>query len=382
MSNQSYFLIFILCLLWQAPLQASYIKPIEPPSFRKSFDLSLQSEFFRSHANYTNWGQYVSLPEGYSFQYILFKPKASYSPFNKQAVRLNAFAETFYASSQTPREEKKASFKLSILGVSLDFYHKIQSLLIGFEFTGAYSFHSLLLNKDTGALTLNNPQSILREEIIVGEAAHYLEPSLHFIFKPSRHFYIYNRNAFRYRMNGLSSLVFSDLGAVANSENISAGLSLNTFFSLGFFDSFSNQPEKRHQALTANNAGSYKFYSVNPSVISGTFWLNFKYNVFDTKFYMNLDTLGKNYGKGLTLGLITSFKFQGTGDSFLEKKRKKNRYMDFGFKDSPRINKTQKKSSYFDEEEDPYTNSNIESYDDADRSGNLELRKELQLLNE
>ena len=378
MSNQSLFFtlsFFGLSLLWQAPVQASYIKPTEIPSFKKSFEASLQSEFFRSHANYTNLGQYVSLPESHSFQYILFKPKVSYSPFNKHAVRFSAFADTFYASSQTPRENRKLPFKLSVLGGSLDFYHKIQTLFIGLEVTGAYSFHSLLLNTDTGSLILNSPYNILPEEIVVGENASYFEPALHFIFKPSIYLHIYTRNAFRYRLNGLSSLLFSDWGVVGESENISAGLSLNTFFSLGFFDSFSNEPEKRHQALTATNAGSYKFYSVNPSVISGTLWLNFKYNFFDSKLYVNLDTLGKNYAKGLTVGLITSLRFQSSTDTFLEKKRRKNRYMDFGLKNSTTRTKVQKKNSYFDESADPYT-------DNFDKDESLELRKELQLLNE
>jgi len=373
MSNLSFIL---LCLLWQFPLRASYISPIEPPSFKKSFDLSLQTEFFRSHSNYTNWGEYSNLPEDHSFQYILFKPEVSYSPFNGQAVRLSTFAETFYASSQTSRIEKQLPFKLSALGGSLDFYHKVQSLFIGLKFTGAYSFHSLLFNENTKTFTVSDIKAPpLPQEIIVGENAHYIEPSLHFIFKPNPYFYIYNRNAFRYRMNGLSSLAFSDLGVIAESENISGGFSLNTFFSLAFLDSFSNDPQKRHQALKTNNAGSYKFYSVNPSVISGTAWLSFKYSLFDTKFYLNIDTLGKNYGKGLSLGLITRLKFQKDEDSFLEKKREKNRYMDFDSKDLPVKSKVQQNSSYFDEEEDPYTQ-------EEEEDPTTELRQELKLLSE
>lgn len=375
MSNLTCFWTVVLCLIWQLPLHASYIKPPATSPLNKSLEISFQSEFFRSHANYSNWGEYVSLPENHSFQYILFKPQLSYSPFKKHALRLRGFAEGFHALSQTPRQDRRLPFKLSVLGGGLDFYHKIQTLFIGLELTGAYSFHSLILNSNTGGLILNNPQTIIPQELVVGENASYFEPALNFIFKPSDYFSIYTRNAFRYRLNGLSSLVFSDWGAFAESENISAGLSLNSFFSLGFADSFSNDPERRHKALKETNAGSYKFYSVNPSVLSGTFWLNFKYQVFDTKFYVNLDSLGKNYAKGLSLGLITSFKWINSPGAFLDKKRKKSRYLDFGFQNSIRPRRVQKESSYFEEEDDPYTES-------RKNEGSLELREELQLLNE
>jgi len=110
-------------------------------------------------------------------------------------------------------------------------------------------------------------------------------------------------------------------------------------------------------------------------VISGTFWLNFKYSFFNTKFYINLDTLGRNYAKGLSLGLITSLTFQNKTDTFLEKKRKKNLYKDFGIKDLRPQNKIQNQNSYFDEEEDPYAES-------SEEQDNSELREELQLLGE
>ena len=379
MSNQALtFIVYLLGLLslfsWNSA-HASYIKILDPPEAKKYFQIGLQNEFYRSHANYTNFGQYTNLPKGHSFSYLLFKPKLSYSFSEERLFRANIFVDSFYASSKTDKETRTLPFKLSVLGGSLDFYHKVQTLFIGLELTGAYSFHSLVINQNAGGLVLQNPQILQPEELIVGDNSSYFEPSLNLIFKPSHYFSIYTRQAFRYRLNGLSSLLFSDLGVVTQSDFFSAGLSFNSFFSLLFFDSWSHNPKKRHDILTSVNSGSHKFYSVNPMVISGTAWIKYNYDVFDTKFYVNLDTLGKNYGKGLTIGLITSFKFQPKSKDFLRKSREKDLYLDFGYRKLPTKKRNQKKENkmYFQEEEDPYIKKDTKS---------LELKQELQLLGE
>ena len=364
--------LIILCLFFSSSVWA-YIRQPHPP-VKKSLELSLQAEFFRSNANYLKWSEYVTLPSENLFQYVFLKPQIFYSPFTNHYIRFSGFADNFYASSQTSQKSYELPFKLSVLGGSVHFYHKIQSLFIGLELTGAYSFHSAQLNLNTN----NYPPTTQANEIIVGENASYFEPALSFIFKPSDYFYLYNQNSFRYRTAGLSSLIFLNLGAAVASHNFSVGVSLDTFFSTFILDRFTNSPENRHNILEGANAGSYKFYSVNPSVVSGTLWLDFKYNIFNTNLYINLDTLGKNYGKGLTIGLITRFKwFLQSKDSFVEKKRKKNKYIDFrkrgdSLSDNHISNQREnKEKSYFKEKEDPYMNNNI----------NLELREELHLLN-
>ena len=361
--------LIILCFSFSSSARA-YIRQPHPPA-AKSLELSLQTEFFRSNANYLKWSEYATLPPENSFQYVFLKPQFSYSPFKNHYIRLSGFADNFYALSQTSQKSYELPFKLSVLGGSVYLYHKIQSLFIGLKLTGAYSLHSV------HKLVLNNPLTIQSNEIIVGETASYFEPALSFIFKPSEYFYLYNQVSLRYRTAGLSSLIFLNLGAAVTSHNFSFGLSLDTFFSTFILDRFTNSPASRHNILEGANAGSYKFYSVNPSVVSGTLWLDFKYNFFNTNLYINLDTLGKNYGKGLTIGLITRFKWLlQSKDSFLEKKRrKKNQYIDFR-KRGDSLNhmnnqRENKEKSYFEETEDPYMKNDI----------NLELREELHLLN-
>ncbi|MBC6415877.1 MAG: hypothetical protein GDA46_05750 [Bdellovibrionales bacterium] len=355
----------------------SYIKQEEIPSPEKSFEIRLKSEFFRSYSNYTKSGDLVYLSDNFqknSFQYILIQPQLSYFyPFKKTYAGFSLFADSYNAKSHSQKSGLELPFKLSVLGGRVQFFQKIQSLFIGFRLTGAYSFHHVKLNPDTKELNLSSPQQTQDNEIIVGDHASYFEPTLSFIFKPSPNFHIYNQNSFRYRSSNLSSLFSLNLGTVFHNSAFSIGSSIDTFFSFLRFDDYTNRPGYRHEHLKKVNAGSFKFYSINPSVISFTLWTGLNFSPFQMTFYVNKDTWGKNYGEGITLGLITKFKWKYSKKIFLEEKRKKKKYLDFNSRNSNYRIQEKKETSYFEEEEDPYSeNKNI----------NLELQKELNLLNE
>ena len=342
----------------------SEVRLPEIPSKNKPLSISLQTEFFRTQANYISFGQYADLAEDDFFQYISFRPSLSYSPF-KHYINFKLFANGFYAGSKKGDLEYQLPFRPSMVGASASFYHKIKTLFIGLELRGGMPLYKNF-QSDT--------------EIIVGNGAYFAEPNLWFIFQPSKMFHIYNRNSFRWRSAGLSSLVFSSVGGIIESKFISVGLALDTFFSLIIFDNFSNQPEQRLSLLKTANASSQKFYSVNPSVVSGTAWTEFKFKPFFATLYVNLDTIGENYAKGFSLGLITKFKW-GSQASFIDKKRKNNSYLNFtGLEEeeeepSPR---QKEKSDYFEEEDD----SSLFLPKENSKNMNKELRDELNLLTE
>ncbi|MDE0091946.1 MAG: hypothetical protein OXN83_01510 [Oligoflexia bacterium] len=341
----------------------SEIRFPEIPSKSQPLSISLQTEFFRSQANYTDFGQYVDLPDNNFFQYISFRPVVSYSPF-QHYISFSFFANSFFSSSKSGDSEYLLPFRLSLIGAGVRFYHKIQTLFIGLELRGGFPLYR----------NFQNPQ-----EIIVGDNAYFAEPGLWFIFQPSKMFYIYKWTAFRWRSLGLSSLLFSSLGGVLESEFISAGLSLDSFFSLFLYDHFSVQTEQRLSLLKTANAGSHKFYSVNPSVLSGTAWVEFKFNPFLTALYVNLDTLGQNFAKGFSLGLITKFQWS-TKSSFISKKRKNEIFLDLEEGDweekETSIQKEEEKT-YFEEEDD----SSLFQQNNTQNT-NQELKDELNLLTE
>ena len=359
--------LYLWLIITSLPALAETRLP-EIPSKSQPLSVQLQTEFFRTQANYITFGQYADLPNNDFFQYVSFRPTVSYSPFQNY-INFSLFANSFFASSKNENKEYLLPFQVSSVGVGASFYHKIQTLFIGLELRGGVPLYK----------GFQNPQ-----EIVVGDGAYFAEPGLWLIFQPSKIFYIYNHTAFRWRSAGLSSLLFASLGGVVESEFISFGLSLDSFFSLLIHDHFTSQASRRLNILKTANAGSHKFYSVNPSVLSGTAWAEFKFDPLFTTLYVNLDTMGENYAKGFSVGLMTKFQWS-MKSSFIDKKRKNKTYLDFeGWEEEEERTQNkvqkQKKSSYFEEEDD----SSLFQDDppDTNQDMNQELKDELNLLTE
>ena len=371
--------LFLLCLAIGFPALSEVRLP-EIPSKNQPAFFSLQTEFFRSQANYTNFGQYEDLAANDFFQYVSFKPALSYSPF-KRYINFELFANSFYASSGKKEVLHVLPFQLSSIGTGFSFYHKFKTLFVGFELRGSLPLYKNFENYQKPAVDILQGNGKTSDNpIVVGDGAYSAEPGLSLIFQPSNVFYVYNRTAFRWRSRGLSSLLISNIGAVFNSKLITAGLSFDAFFSLFIYDRFSNQPNQRLQVLKTGNAGSLKFYSVNPSALSATAWSEFKFKPFFTTLYVNLDTIGANYAKGFTLGLITKFTWN-TQTSFINKKRKRNNFLNFEDFDEQEDSFRQKpeEKTYFEEEDDSFS-LGIEDKEPRSKAVNQELKNELNLL--
>ncbi|MCZ0932570.1 MAG: hypothetical protein OXJ52_05400 [Oligoflexia bacterium] len=347
----------------------------EIPSKSQPLSVQLQTEFFRSQANYTTFGQYVDLPENDFFQYIAFHPTVSYSPF-KRYISFSLFANSFFAKSP----KHLLPFQVSLAGAGASFYHKIKTLFIGLELRGGFPLYKNFQNYQKPNKEIIIGEGDYSEDpIVVGDGAYFAEPGLWLIFQPSKIFHIYNHTAFRWRSAGLSSLLFASLGGVLESEFITAGLSLDTFFSLFIHDQFSTQPEQRLKILKTANAGSLKFYSVNPSVLSATAWTEFKFKPFFTTLYVNLDTMGKNYAKGFSLGLVTKFRWS-TKTSFIHKKRKNNDFLNFEDFDEEETSPQEPEEKTYFEEEDDSSLYQMEEEKTKSQGMNQELKDELNLL--
>jgi len=327
------FISFITCFWSKTTL--SEIRFPEIPSKNKPLVFDLQKEYFRTHSNYTNLGQYVDLPSRNFFQYMALHPRLSYSPL-PYYINFNIFANSFYVTSKT-QTATRSVFRPTVLGGGFEAYYKFKKFYTGFEFRG-------------GAPLYNNffRQS---DELIVGDGSYFVEPGFWFFATPSPTFYIYFNTAFRYRFNlALSSLLFNRIGGVLKTQYINAGIGLNSFMAIH------TSPEERdnnevHKLLLSTNAGSYTFFSVQPSALSGTTWLEFKFKPLFTTLYFNLNTIGKNYARGFSFGINTKLKWNTKSSIF---KTKKHRF-DLDDIDSD----THGDSSYFKEENDPYNKGDV-----------------------
>lgn len=349
---------FFLCAflaLSSLPAQAELPRFPEIPSKDKPLSLSLQTEFYRTQANYMDFGQYADLPHENFLQYIAFRPSLSYSPL-AQYMNFEIFANSFYAKSKTLNESRNVPFRLSDLGGGISLYHKARSFYAGFELRGGAPLEN----------AFKGP-----EEMILGDSSYFAEPGGWLFFQPAQSFYIYLNTAFRWRFflsdPPLSSLAFARLGGLVKTRNIDAGAGIESFASI-LPDGFSAQPDKRWNLIKKVNGGSYKFHSVNPFALSWIAWMNIKFQPVYAKIYFNLDTLGKNYAKGLSFGLIAKLKWS-LKSSVIEKRRGARRF-DFSERDFERETEPSQEKSYFKEEEDPYREKNIKK----------ELKQELKSL--
>ena len=117
-------------------------------------------------------------------------------------------------------------------------------------------------------------------------------------------------------------------------------------------DSYQYEPKKRTLVLQRVNAGSHKFYSINPTALSFTGWLELKAGLVSVAVYGNVDTFGKNYAKGFTLGLSTRLVFSMESDS--------SNYKDYKHLNEP-PEEGEESEEYFSEQDDDSEESDSSS---------------------
>ena len=336
-----------MCLCLSQPALSDLSFP-EIPSKNRPLSISLQTEFFRSTGNYIEW-VWDDLPDENYLQYVGFYPVFRYSPFYYFDFQI--FAKNFYAESKT-QETKRNVLRTSFIGGGVSFYHRYKTIYLGLEMKGGIPLH----RKD-----FEGP-----DEMIIGDGTYFVEPGFWFLFRPTRKFYLHYNTAFRYRMSGLSSLLFNRVGGFLRTKNTDFGFFVNSFVSVL---SDNQQRGTRLESLQKVNGGSFRFRSFNPSVLSFTFWMEFKFKPAFVKLYLDKDSFGKYYARGFNVGLITTLRWN-TKPPTLKRKRK-TRSFDFDEDyEAPSSESPSKEKSYFKEEKDPYGKEKM----------NRELREELRSL--
>ncbi|MCY4512309.1 MAG: hypothetical protein OXB86_01310 [Bdellovibrionales bacterium] len=314
----------------------------EIPETKETVTIQLQSEWYDSIANYKELGKYVRLPHENSFQYLAIDPRIKYTP--REWFSIELFGGLMYSKSNTYNSiSNKNSFRdrfwFTSLGLGLSFHKKFQDFYLTVDLKGRAP-----LNRFENLTELN----------VTGDGAYHIEPGLWVIYALSPHFaYLFYNTSFRYRTNKLSSLSYHRAGGLIQSRYIETGFSANLFFPV-IPDTYIQRPETRWNVLDKVNGGSYKFYSVNPSALSFTLWMNFKptKNI-NLQLYGSLDTYGENYGKGHTIGLLASGKWSLKSTRSLFKKELK------------RFKKTEEEDSY-DEADPDEEDADDRDYEDED----------------
>ena len=335
MKNLGFFIFFLFLVLRFSPVQAEISDLPEVPQ-GKALSFSLNTEFYQTSANYTNLGEFSDLDEvesGFFFRYISFRPKLTYFPLRWFSI--NAQVEGLWVTSASK------DFERSLLRPN--FYSA------GFAVhsrTGPLTFSSGLM----GGGSLSGFQD--NDEIVIGCNCYFVEPNLWVIYDIKSLVYLFYNTSFRYRTFQLSSLWFHKAGGYIQTRRMNFGFSTDFFFSV-ISDFYKNQPDKRTSILKKVNAGSYRFYGVNPSALSFTTWIEWKVKPLFVSLYGNVDINGRSYSRGFTLGVNTKLIFSLESGSidyrdYQHLKRKSRREKPFE-EDS----ESEEESEYFEEEPGP-----------------------------
>ena len=359
---------FALTGAFKAPALSTPRFP-ELPSKEKSLSMSLQSEFFYSDSNHLKFGQWKALNDqkGNYFQYIALHPRLLWTPFSDY-IYFELFANSFWVKSVGDRSREV--FRPSIAGGGLGFYNKWKNFYAGLELRGGIPVSQSLPDIEGVPLSKNFQTP---DELIVGDDSYFVEPGVWLYLQPFPSFYLYYNVSFRHRIfSPLSSLLFNRLGGVVRIKLVDIGLSLDSFFSV-LPDTQIQQAERRLELIRRVNAGSYRFYSFNPSLVSFTTWMEFKFQPAFINVYFNGSApvgMGSNYARGLSVGAVAKFKW-GIKSSPLKEKGMSGE-LDFNRRDWESVGSPSKKKdkSYFEEEKDPYDKDSM----------NQELKEELKYL--
>ena len=276
----------------------------EPSDFprapdQKILSIDIGTEFYQTSQNFTDSSLWESLKPGAYFQTIAFKPKVTFFPIRRLSLHIKG--EGMWARSFNGDERGKllSEFHLNSYALGLAFHNDNRKPLY-----------------ISGGLTAGGPLNQFAENtenLVTGCGCYFAELDAWGIYDFRSLVHIFYNTRLRYRSSGLSSLWFHKAGGYFQTRRFNFGLSANFFFPL-FFGCLPTRTKKRTLVLQRVNAGSHKFYSINPMALSFTGWLELKAGIASVALYGDIDTFGKNYARGFTLGLSARVVFSMESD--------------------------------------------------------------------
>lgn len=349
--------IFFALLTVGFTTRGKEVFPEVPEEIQEPLLIQLQSEWYDSIANYKELGKYERLPHENYFQYLAVDPRVKYTPWQWFSIEL--FGGLMYSKSQTysssgDRNTFRDRFWFTSVGAGISLHKRFQDFYFTIDLKGRVP-----LNRFESQTQFN----------VTGDGAYHIEPGFWVIYALSPHFaYLFYNTSFRYRTDKLSSISYHKAGGVIQTRHIETGFSANLFFSV-IPDAYTKRPETRWNVLNNVNGGSYKFYSVNPSALSFTLWMNFKpTRNLGLQIFGSLDTYGVAYGKGYTVGLLASGKWSLKSTKSLFKKELK------------KIRKTEDED-YYDEDDPDEEDTDDRDYEDSEEEPDEESEDKKPAIN-
>ena len=228
---------------------ASPLYRLMPPQLVKEQSVySLDSEFYLTSNNFSQDTRTIEAASG-EYRYLKISPEATFSIGSKHQIFMAAdfvssqSVDSTYTRKNTNFSEISGGYRFFARGLGLLWMPEIQLVVPMFE------------------VDTNTDQSLL------GEGAISVEPAL-WISKSFRSARIYLRSSYQWRSGGRAQLLHYAFGGMYRFKNRwRIKTSIDGFTSITD-DIYSETKTERLNVIGNANAGSFKFYSLNPESLS------------------------------------------------------------------------------------------------------------------
>jgi hypothetical protein len=267
-------------------------------------DVGVGVSYLSTNRNYSNSGSQFALSGNNNYELIQTPIRSRYGLFENWSISAGAMISTATSKDNTA-SRKNSSLTDAELGVDWLFYQGFADVWV--ESQLIYPFEKITTTQDTA---------------INGEGVMQVKTSLGFS-KEMASFFLYGSTGFNWRQSGRASLVLGQIGASYLFSNFMVGLETNGYVPAND-DADRSSETARYSLIQKVNAGSYRFYSVNPAYGEAKIWAEFPVMGLDVGTYASLPYYGQNISYGPLFGINVSMSFDfGSGVNSAPAKSKK-----------------------------------------------------------
>lgn len=253
------------------------------------FDLAIDTQFYKTTANFDSGGEKQDLAFENSFQVIDVTPQLRWGMFRDFGVRVGGNVGT--AESVDPLNTRNNS-TFNRLDAGADYQ------LLNFE-----SFQTIVDFEYSHPI---EKVSETTDDALNGNGATEIKPTL-IMRADLGSFYPYGYVGGNIRSEGLSTLLTYGVGGEFRFSELGLGAVVEGFSSVKD-DQYTNSASRRDAVTTRVNGGSKKYYSINPNSLAAELFLNFAMTDFiKFKAYGGADVMGSNISQGFFVGAALTF---------------------------------------------------------------------------
>lgn len=262
-------------------------------SVSEQWQLELGTDGFFTHANYLGDStQQILLPSHIYNNYGTFL-HGSYNLDHEWSIL--GTIDSAYAHSDDGSSARNA-YNVSDAGIGLQYLRRYTWIWLAPEFSASYAFNPVEVNTDT---------------VLVGEGAATISGILNALKIWTHAIQSYGYLGYTYRFDGRSSLLPFDFGSKFRLIKPWFGAEIRGYRT-AFEDEDTNSPSMRTSVTDRVDAGSLRYYSINPSLVEGEIFTEIFFNPkLMARLAGNVTLWGQNTAQGYGYFFSLKYAFGG-----------------------------------------------------------------------